>query len=63
LSDRTRGNGFELKEGRFRLNKEEVFYNKGGEALALVVQRGDGCPIHGATQGQAGGDSEPLMEL
>ncbi len=35
--------------------KEEVFYNKGGEALAQVAQRGGGCPIPGDSQGQAGG--------
>ena len=40
-SDKTRANGFELKEGRFRLNehKEENFYEKGGEALEQVAQK------------------------
>ena len=43
--------------------KEDVFYNKGGEALAQVAQRAGGCPIPGDTQGQAGQGSEHLMEL
>jgi len=44
-------------------NKEEVSYRKSVEAVAQVAQRGGGCPIHGDTQGQAGWDSEHLMEL
>ena len=51
--DRTRGNS--LKEGRFSLGIRQLFYNKGGEALERVAQRGGGCPIPGNTQGQAGG--------
>ena len=46
------------KKGCFILN----VYNKGSETLAQVAQRW-WCPIPADTQGQAGQDSEHLMEL
>ena len=48
-----------MKRGEIQVGcKENVFYNKGGEALAQVAQRGGGCPIPGDTQGQTGQGSE-----
>jgi len=37
---------------------EEVFYNRGGEALEKIVQSGGGCLIPGDTQGQTGRGTE-----
>ena len=60
----TKGNDFKRQDWRLRLGiRKKFFYCKIGEALAQVAQRGGGCPIHGDTQGQAGWDSEQLMEL
>ena len=53
--DRTRSNGFKLREGRY---KEEIFYHESGETLEQIVQRSTGGLIPGNIQGQVGWNSD-----
>lgn len=54
FSYRTRGNGFNLKEGIFKPDREELFYNETGEPLKEIAQTGGRCPVTGNIQDQVG---------
>ena len=62
-SYRMRGNGFKLKEGRFRQGNRKKFFTVRVVRREQVAPRGCGCPLHGRTPGQAGwGCEQPGLE-
>lgn len=58
--NRTRGNTYKLKEGKFRIDVGEVFHFEGGILLAQTVQRDCGWSVPGAVQDKVGWNCRQL---
>jgi len=62
--DRTRGNGFKLKEGRFRLDiKEEIFHTEGGEVWSRLPREVGDAPALETSQARLDGARSSLIQL
>ena len=63
-NSRTRGNGFKLKEGRFRLDIRGKFFTESGEVLEQLPREAVDAPsIPGGVEGQVGwGPGQPGLE-
>ena len=61
---KTRGNGFKLREGRFRLDIRGSSLQREWRGAGTAAQRGCECSVPGGVQGQVGwGPGQPGLVL